>query len=129
MGRSSLRLSGRDEEDDPDHGQCGSRHLAPADALMGQQHAEGEREDQAQRSEGLDHDERTAVECRRLHDPAAGLQERAGQPDGAMQNLQEESRVVARRRGGESAPLLQHRAESKEHGREDGERLTHGTPG
>ena len=69
------------------------------------------------------------VERHRLHDPARGLQDGAGQPDRAAQDLEQEARVALRRRGAEGSLLLEHGAEGEQHGREDGERLTHGGPG
>ena len=71
-------------------------------------------------------DQRGPVERHRLHDPARGLEHRAGQPDGPVQDLEQEPRVVACGRGGERALLLEHGTEREQHGSEDGQGLTHG---
>ena len=127
--RSALGLSGGDEEDDAGQRERGPGQLASPDVLVRQQGTEGEREDEAECSEGLHRHQRGAVKRRRLHDPARGLQHHAGEPHRAVQDLEQETRVVARRRGGEGALLLEDGAQREQQSRQDGQRLTHGAPG
>ena len=129
MGRAALGLAGREEEDDADEGERGPDQLAAPDALVRQQRAERQREHEAERGERLHDDERAAVECRRLHHPTRRLERGARDPHGPVQNLHEKSWIVCRSCGGERALLLQDRAECEQHGRQDGERLTHGQQG
>ena len=69
----------------------------------------GASDHQAEGGEGLHHDEGRTIEGHRLKHPARRLEDGAGQPDGATQNLDQEPRVVRLSRGGERALLLEHR--------------------
>ena len=94
--------------------------------LVGEADAQGQRDDQAERAQRLDHDQAAAIQRRRLHDPADGLERAAGQPDGLAQDLGQEARVALGRRGLQGTALLEHGSEREAGRGDEGESSGHG---
>ena len=110
---------------DPDHDGQGAGDFAPAHPLMGEAHADGEGEDQAEGADRLHDDQRTPIEGRGLQDPSRGLEEPADQPDRSAQDLDQEPGIVGAPGGLQGPLLLEHRAHREAHRGQKGHDLGH----